>query len=77
MRLKHRDMIAAWVVAMLLVAMIAGAPWDKLPASVPPGVLDPGQQRFAIGAVEPLASESGKALHHEDSRFVALTPEDL
>lgn len=77
MRLKHRDVIAAWVVAALLVAMIAGAPWDNLPDGVPQGVVDPAQQRFVVGADETAASGPVHAPHHEESRLVARAPEGL
>ena len=77
MRLKHSDVIAAWVIAALLVAMIAGAPWDNLPDGVPPGVVDLAQQRFIVGADETAASVPLHAPHHEESRFVAHAPEDL
>ncbi len=74
MRSKLRDMIAAWAVALLLMAVIAGAPWETLHTGVPPGVVDPGQQRFAV---ESAAGEPGHAPHQEDSRFTAFGPEGL
>jgi hypothetical protein len=72
MRLKHRDMVAAWVVALLLVVAVAVSPWDKLRANMPHGVVDVAQQRFSVDTT---ASGSADRLHHRESRFDTFGPE--
>jgi hypothetical protein len=77
MRWKHREMMAAWAVAVGLVLLIASAPWDRLSSRVPPGVVDVGNQRFAVGEFEASPSGPVRIPHQEDSRFSLFAPEEL
>jgi hypothetical protein len=72
MRWKNPETAAAWAVALGLVLLVASAPWDRLQSRVPPGVIDPASQRFAVGAFEPQEHGPTHLLHHDDSRSIGF-----
>jgi hypothetical protein len=63
---KHPDMIAAWTIALAFVAMISFAPWEKLRAAHPSGVIDVAQQRFELKFPGGAHDRASEARHDSD-----------
>ncbi|MGQ0562455.1 MAG: hypothetical protein ACT443_11335 [Gemmatimonadota bacterium] len=68
-------MAAAWFLAVLLLAAVGTAPWEKLRASHPSGVVDVATQRFEIRLPGGLRSGLDEADHRHDARFLEIHPE--
>ena len=72
---KHPDMFAAWGVAIALIFTIGLAPWEKLRAAHPAGVVDVAQQRFELKFPGGAYDRGAEARHDSDYRDVTFGPE--
>jgi hypothetical protein len=72
---KHPDMIAAWTIAIALVATINFAPWEKLRAAHPAGVLEVTQQRFDVKFPGGAHDRAAEARHDSDLNDLTFGPE--
>jgi hypothetical protein len=72
---RHPDMVAAWTVALALVLAAGFAPWEKLGASYPPGVVDVGQHRFELQFPGGAHDRAAEARHDSDLRDLTFGPE--
>jgi hypothetical protein len=72
---RHPDMVAAWFLAALLLAAVSTAPWEKVRASHPSGVVDVTQPRFDVRLPGAPPNGLADADHHYDSRFIEIHPE--
>jgi hypothetical protein len=69
---RHPDMIAAWAVAIALVFAVSLAPWEKLRAAQPAGVVDVAQQRFDVKFRGGAHDRAVAARHESDLRELAF-----
>ena len=74
---RHPDMIAAWAVALALVFAVGVAPWEKLRAAYPAGVVDVAQQRFELKLPGGAYDRGAVARHDSDLRDVGYSIEGL
>jgi hypothetical protein len=75
---RNSDVVAAWVLVVALVVAIGIAPWEKLRASHPAGVVDVTQPRFDVHLTRGpggLHSEAADERHDLESRFSTFGPE--
>jgi hypothetical protein len=72
---RHPDMIAAWALALALVFVVSFAPWDKLRADHPAGIVDVAQQRFEVKFRGGAHDRSIEARHDSDLRTLTFGPE--
>ena len=72
---KHPDMVAAWTIALALVAVVSLAPWEKLRAAHPAGVVDVAHQRFDVRFPGGAHDRAAEARHDSDLRNVTFGPE--
>jgi hypothetical protein len=72
---KHPDMVAAWTIAAALVVVVSFAPWEKLRAAHPAGVVDVAQQRFELRFPGGAYDRAAEARHDSDLRNVTFGPE--
>jgi hypothetical protein len=68
-------MIAAWAIAFALVFAVSFAPWEKLRAAHPAGVVDVAQQRFELKFPGGAYDRAAEARHDSDLRKVTFGPE--
>jgi hypothetical protein len=73
--IKHPDMVAAWTIAAALVLAVSFAPWEKLRAAHPAGVVDVAQQRFELKFPGGAYDRASEARHDSDLRNVTFGPE--
>lgn len=69
---RHPDMIAAWAVAIALVFAVSLAPWEKLRAAQPAGIVDVAQQRFDVKFPGGAHDRAAMARHDADLRELAF-----
>ena len=72
---RHPDMVAAWALALALVFVVSLAPWEKLRAAYPAGVVDVAQQRFELRFPGGAHDRAAEARHDSDLRNVHFGPE--
>lgn len=72
---RHPDMFAAWAVALGLVFAVSIAPWEKLRAAYPAGVVDVTQQRFDVKFPGGAHERAAEARHDSDLRDVTFGPQ--
>jgi hypothetical protein len=68
---RHPETIAMWFLAAILLVAVGSAPWEKVRAVHPVGVVDVTQPRFDLKLSDGLA----EADHHFDARFFEIHPE--
>ena len=72
---RHPDMVAAWAVALALVFAVGVAPWERLRAAHPAGVVDVAQQRFDVKFPGGAHDRAAEARHDSDLRDLIFGPE--
>jgi len=72
---RHPDMLAAWAVALALILAVGLAPWEKLRAAYPAGVVDVAQQRFEVKFPGGAYDRGAEARHDSDLRDMTFSPE--
>jgi hypothetical protein len=72
---KHPDMIAAWFLVVLLLVAVGSAPWEKVRANHPSGVLDVTQPRFDLKLPGGVPNGLAEADHRYDTRIIEIHPE--
>jgi hypothetical protein len=72
---RHPDMIASWFLVVLLLVAVGAAPWDKVRANHPSGVVDVAQQRFELRLPGGQLNGLADADHRHDTRFIEIHPE--
>jgi hypothetical protein len=72
---RHPDMVVAWAVALALVFVIGFAPWERLRAAHPAGVVDVAQQRFELKFPGGAHDRAAEARHDSDLHDVTFGPE--
>ena len=72
---RHPEMVAAWTLALVLVSAISLAPWEKLRAAHPAGVVDVTQQRFDVQFPGGAHDRAAEARHDSDLYDLTFGPE--
>lgn len=72
---RHPDMIATWLLAALLLVAVGSAPWEKVRASHPTGVVEVTQPRFELKLPGSVANGLADTEHRYDARFIEIHPE--
>ncbi|HEX2113018.1 MAG TPA: hypothetical protein VHM01_01320 [Alphaproteobacteria bacterium] len=72
---RHPEMVAAWTLALVLVGAVSLAPWEKLRAAHPVGVVEVTQQRFDVRFPGGAHDRAAEARHDSDLHDLTFGPE--
>jgi hypothetical protein len=72
---RHPEMVAAWTVAVALVFLVGIAPWEKLRANHPAGVVDVTHQRFDLKFPGGAHDRAAETRHDSDLYELTFGPE--
>ena len=72
---RNPEIFAAWTVALGLVFLVGFAPWEKLRAAHPAGVVEVTQQRFDVTFSGGAHDRAAEARHDSDLHDLTFGPE--